>query len=119
MEYYVEKEKAIFSYTTSDGISHTDMSDDYLDSLELSDESKAKLIKDHVRFSNQLEYFERKWRNKILSLTDWLMVEDATFKDVEVRESEMFNDIKTYRKALRNYKPREEDRPTRPDWLII
>lgn len=118
MEYYIEKKKEVFSYTLN-GIEHTEVTPEYVSALGGSDEDIKILEHELTRFNNQLNYFERKWRNKILALTDWLMVEDATYKGVEVRDSNMFDEIKAYRKALREYDPIAQDRPVRPSWVQI
>ncbi len=117
MQYYIEKPKQVFTYKTDDGLEHSNINADYINKLALDDESRAFLFKKITKFYNQLEYFEKKWRNRQLTNTDWLMVEDATFGGQEIRDSIKFEEIKTYRKSLRNYKPKEEDRPIKPDWL--
>jgi hypothetical protein len=116
--YYIEPKKRQYVYTIDD-VTHTDLSDEYIDNLEITEEDKIKIKHEIKRHFNLLSFYERQWRNKILELTDWLMVEDATFNGVEVRETEKFAEIKAYRKALREYDFINEDRPARPSWLKI
>lgn len=118
--YYIEKPKQVFSYTLYEE-THYDTSNAYFSELGLSKEDIEVIKKAEIKFYNQLEYFEKKWANKILELTDFMMIEDATYNDLTIRESFMFEEIKDYRKKLRDYKDktRIEDRPMRPSWLVI
>ena len=116
--YYIEPKKRQCVYII-DNVTHTDLSFEYIDSLDISQEEKDGVKRQIERHFNLLPFYERQWRNKILELTDWLMVEDATFNGIEVRETEKFAEIKAYRKALREYDFLNEDRPDRPSWLKI
>lgn len=118
MEYYIEKEKKVFSYTI-DGVEYTNTNENFMKEIGLSDSDILIINNKHVKFLNQLEFFEKKWRNRIIKLTDYLMIEDATVNDIEIRGTEKFDEIKAYRKALKVYKPKEEDRPIRPSWVKL
>lgn len=116
--YYIEPKKRQYVYTI-DEVTHTDLSDEYIDNLEITEENKAKIKKEIIRHYNLLSFHERQWKNKILDLTDKFMVEDFTLGGIEIRETEKFAEIKAYRKALREYDFINEDRPARPSWLKI
>lgn len=118
MEYYIEKPKRVYIYTINN-VQHNNLTDEYINELEISNEDKEFIKKEIVRYYNQLPFYERKWRDKILTKTDWLMVEDATISGIEIRETEKYEEIKAYRKALREYDFINEDRPTRPSWLKV
>lgn len=118
MIYFMEEDKKQFSYTIKN-VEHSDVSEEYLNSLSLTDEEKKEVLFQKLRYDNHIVYFERLWRDRILSMTDWLMVEDASINGEEIRQSDKFEEIKTYRKALRDYDPTIEDRPVRPKWVKL
>ncbi len=88
--------------------------------------TKQDLIDSNVyeERKNQLEahylsemHYERKWRNNELLLTDALMFVDATYNGKLVKNSEYFQEILDYRKALRQYDLKYQPRPKRPNWF--
>jgi hypothetical protein len=68
---------------------------------------------------------ERAWRNKVLELTQWLVVRDG--EELEVGEGTTlstleFKELLVYRQLLRDWPsapdfPETEGRPVEPDWL--
>lgn len=117
MQYFIEKPKQVFSYTTGDGKQHYNTDIEYINELGLDEESKSSLLRSIARFNTELEFFEKRWRDRRLTESDWCMVEDAEIKGEEIRSSEKYTEIKEYRKALRRYNPITEDRPIKPNWL--
>lgn len=117
--YYVEKPKQVFNYTTADGKEHFDITDEYINSLSLTDEVKDSLYLSIKRFNNHLVYFEKKWANEMLRQTDFMMVIDSTYNRQKIHQCFMLDDIINYRDNLRNYKinPIELDRPKKPEWM--
>lgn len=60
---------------------------------------------------------ERVWRNGELDKTDKLMLPDSTYGGELVSGTYMHTDIMNYRKQLREYDLRYQDRPTKPSWF--
>lgn len=118
MIYYMEEAKKLFKYEVN-GVEHSDTSEEYLNTLNITKEEKDSILFERLRYNNHIVYFERLWRDRILSMTDWLMIEDATLDGSEIRGSERFDEIKAYRKALRDYDPINQDRPIRPKWVKL
>lgn len=114
--YQIEKPKRRFEYTI-DGVVHSDTTPEYVDSLELNSEQKAEVVRLITKFHNQLAYYERKWRNRRLAETDWMMVPDATFGGEPLSGSDKLDEIIEYRRTLREYNLTTDDRPAKPAWL--
>lgn len=116
MYYVIEEPKAIFGYTLN-GVEHSRYDQEYFDELGLDANAISQVQHLRLVYENQLLHFEREWRNRQLTNTDWLMVPDATFGGEPLAGSSKYEDIRLYRDALRNYDFINEDRPEMPDWL--
>ena len=90
---------------------------DQLLSLGLSDTESDRVAAKMDRYREQSLYYERKWRNAELLLTDKLLPEDATYHGKNVRGSTMLDEITAYRQTLREYDLKCHPRPERPEWF--
>lgn len=116
MQIQVEQPKKVFSYEV-EGAEHTDTSDAYLANLSLTDEQIETIKNKETHFKNRLPHFERKWRNRQLAKTDWVMVTDATHDGKALAGTYELAEARAYRQALRDYDFMNEDRPECPYWL--
>lgn len=94
----------------------------------LRNEDELYLFKDDIDFHKSIldqwdrclvldEFVERKWRNKELLDTDWMLTSDATYAGLKLEGSAYLEDIKNYREALREYDLTYANRPARPPWF--
>lgn len=82
------------------------------------EESERLLRESHLEAHLFSEiYYERKWRNEELILTDKLMFSDSTYDGTKIIGSICETEICLYRNKLREYDLQYQDRPTRPDWF--
>lgn len=75
---------------------------------------REKQLEAHL--SSEVHY-EREWRNCELTLTDKLLLVDATYNSSPIRGSLTESDVLDYRKKLREYDLKYMPRPTRPEWF--
>ncbi|EKD9324332.1 hypothetical protein OS347_000757 [Vibrio vulnificus] len=105
--------KRVFTFTLGD--SPSVLTKDAIANLSESDKPRITSI-----YQNWLESevpYERDWRNHELSITDFMMMPDATYKKQLIKGSLFETEIINYRNALREYNLKDEDRPIRPTWF--
>lgn len=71
----------------------------------------------YSRYLHQEKHYERNWRNYELTQSDWMLVSDATFEGENLAGSDRLEEIKEYRKKLREYDLTKPNRPIKPTWL--
>ena len=92
-------------------------STDYLQYKTSNPDYYLSLLTKRNAFRVLHQYQEKKWRNEELSATDYMMVEDSTYKGKIILTYTTYKeDIIKYRTALRNYDG-IADRPQQPVWM--
>lgn len=104
------KDKLVFVFTLSDGVSRTDV-----ESVR-DTPFYERVVQKEKAFYSKNSMYEEEWVLSELRNTDYMLLEDATYKGTSLSEA-MIEDVKRYRSALRNYQWRtKEPRPLRPSW---
>ncbi|MCU8498504.1 phage tail assembly chaperone [Vibrio vulnificus] len=105
--------KRVFTFTL-EGSSDVLTKDDI---PNLSESDKTRITNIYQNWLESETSYERAWRNHELSVTDFMMMPDATYKKVLIKGSIYESEVLAYRAALREYNLKDQDRPTRPVWF--
>ncbi len=109
--------KRPFRFRLPNGTVETNTDPAYLKTLVMTDEFIQKRQQQYEAHLRSEMYNERRWRNAELTLTDKLLLPDATYHSQKVQGNIMYDEIMAYRRALRDYDLKYQSRPERPDWF--
>lgn len=120
MKYFKCKEGVVYAYPADGSQDHC-----IADTLIPIEEDEALSLANPPPTDGQLQTAERKWRDGVISSTEWLVTrhrDELDMQQATTLTAEQFTALLTYRQALRDWPqseafPDTQQRPIAPAWI--